>query len=92
MYRIFGGKVSCLARFASNIDPSSAAGGASGGLGASFGALGGVGNGVVTSFKRSSMNRVSVTRRLRTFGSEERLMRQVKAFLVFAYSREVFED
>jgi len=80
-----------LARFASSIDPSSAAGGASGGFGASFGALGGVGNGVVINFKRSSMNGVSVARRLRTLGSEERLMRHVRAFLVLACSREVFE-
>ena len=84
MPRTLVGKVSCLARFASSIDPSSAAGGVSGGFGASFGALGGVGSGVVINFRRSSMNGVSATRRLRTLGSKERLMRQVKAFLVLA--------
>ena len=40
---------------------------------------------MVISLRTSSANGESVARRLRTRGSEDKLTRQVSAFLVFAY-------
>ena len=44
-----------------------------------------MGSGVVISLRTSSTNAASVARRLRTRGSDDRLIRQVRAFLVSAY-------